>query len=290
VSSRPGNLSLVRSVLHPTDLSPDSELAFQHALAIALLRKTSLTLLHVGKMRDGEDFPSIMEMLQRWELVEAGAPRRAVYEDFNVRIKKDVVRGKPLPAILDYVEKSHADLIVLATRGASGAPRWLKASVSEPLARRTECSTLFVPADGRPMVDPGTGRLIVRKILVPIAEAPDGQNAVILAARTAIAAHSVHGDEVQLQLMHVGEEMPKLELPEHEGIRWSQSLTSGDVIERILESTRDLAADLVVMASDGRNGILDAFRGSHSEQIVRDAPCALLVVPVTAHELPILLT
>jgi nucleotide-binding universal stress UspA family protein len=240
-------------------------------------------------MREGASFPSIMEMLQRWGLVEAGAPRSAVYDDFSVRIKKKVVRGKPLPAILDYMEKSYSDLIVLATRGAGGTARWLKASVSEPLAHRTECSTLFVPADGRPMVDPDSGQLRVRKILVPIARVPDGQNAVILAARTAIAAHQVHGDEVHLRLMHVGAEMPKLDLPEHEGIRWSQSLKSGDVIASILESTHDLAADLVVMASDGRNGILDAFRGSHSEQIVREVPCPLLVVPVTAHEMPILL-
>jgi nucleotide-binding universal stress UspA family protein len=44
------------------------------------------------------------------------------------------------------------------------------------------------------------------------------------------------------------------------------------------------------MASDGRNGIMDAFRGSHSEQIVRLVSCPLLVVPVSAHEMPLLLT
>ena len=140
------------------------------------------------------------------------------------------------------------------------------------------------------MVDPATGQLTARKILVQVAEVPDAQNAVTLAARTAIAAHHVHGDPVELHLMHVGDHMPDLELPEHEGIRWSQGLQQGDVIDQIIRTAADRQADLVVMASDGRSGIMDAFRGSHSEQIVRLVPCPLLVVPITAHEMPLLLT
>ncbi|MCK5448190.1 MAG: universal stress protein, partial [Gemmatimonadetes bacterium] len=93
MSSTPGKLPIVRSVLHPTDLSPESEIAFQHALAIALLRQTSLTLLHVGEVPEGSDFPSVRQVLERWGLLEEGSSRSAVYEEFNVRIKKKVVRG-----------------------------------------------------------------------------------------------------------------------------------------------------------------------------------------------------
>jgi len=140
------------------------------------------------------------------------------------------------------------------------------------------------------MVDPANGQLTVRKVLVPVAEVPDAQNAVTLAARTAIAAHQVHGDTVDLHLMHIGDQMPDLKLPEREGIRWSQALQQGEVIDRIIRTAQEQQSDLVVMASDGRNGIMDAFRGSHSEQIVRLVPCPLLVVPITAHEMPLLLT
>jgi len=290
LSSTPGNLPIVRSVLHPTDLAPDSEIAFQHALAIALLRQTSLTLLHVEGSSRGGELPSVREMLERWGLLEAGSSRSAVYENFNVRIKKKVVKGRPLQAILEHLERGDVDLVVLATRRSDGGAQWLKPSVSKPLAHRTDTSTLFVPAGSPGMVDPANGQLTVRRVLVPVAEVPDGQNAVTLAARTAIAAHQVHGDPVELHLTHVGDRMPGLQLPEHEGIRWSQTLRQGDVIDRIIETARDMSADLVVMASDGRNGILDAFRGSHSEQIVRQVPCPLLVVPITAYEMPLLLT
>lgn len=290
MSSTPGNLPIVRSVLHPTDMSPGSEIAFQHALAIALLRQTSLTLLHVEGSSGNGELPSVREMLERWGLLEEGSSRSAVYENFNVRIKKKIVKGRPLPVILDYLDKGYVDLVVVATRGSGGVAGWFKPSVSEPLAHRTDTSTLFVPVDSPGMVDPANGQLTVRKILVPVAEVPDGQNAVTLAARTAIAAHQVHGDPVELHLMHIGDQMPELQLPEREGIQWSQALQEGDVIHRIIETAREQRAELVVMASDGRNGILDAFRGSHSEQIVRLVPCPLLVVPITAHEMPLLLT
>jgi nucleotide-binding universal stress UspA family protein len=285
----PGNIPIVRSVLHPTDLSPASVPAFEHALGIALLRQTSLTLLHVGELDSGESFPSVRELLERWELLEPGAPRSAVYDEFKVRIKKKVVRGRPLPAILEYSEQAETDLVVLATRGEAGPSRWLRPSVSEPMAHRTATATLFVPASGRGVIDSSSGRLTARDVLVPVAESPDAQNAVTLAARTAIAANQAHGEEVRLHAMHVGDDFPGLDFPEHEGIRWERRLGKGEVVEAILSVAHEVSADLVVMASDGRNGILDALRGSHSEQVVKRAPCPLLVVPITAHETPILL-
>ena len=42
------HVPLVDSVLHPTDFSSASDTAFAHALAIALIRKTKFTILHVG--------------------------------------------------------------------------------------------------------------------------------------------------------------------------------------------------------------------------------------------------
>ncbi|TMA83757.1 MAG: universal stress protein [Deltaproteobacteria bacterium] len=38
-------------------------------------------------------------------------------------------------------------------------------------------------------------------------------------------------------------------------------------------------ADLIVMATEGRHGVVDALRGSVTERVVRDAPCPVLAVP-----------
>ena len=49
--------------------------------------------------------------------------------------------------------------------------------------------------------------------------------------------------------------------------------------EEILAEAGESSADLIVMATDGRDGVLDAFRGSFTEQVVRRAPCPVLAVP-----------
>jgi nucleotide-binding universal stress UspA family protein len=53
----------------------------------------------------------------------------------------------------------------------------------------------------------------------------------------------------------------------------------GDVIDTILDTAGATEADLIVMTTDGRHGFLDALRGSHSERVLRQAPCPVLVLP-----------
>ena len=73
-------ISLVESVLHPTDFSAGSRVAFHHALKAALLGKSKLTLLNVSAdgTADWSDFPGVRETLERWGLLEKGSPKSAV--------------------------------------------------------------------------------------------------------------------------------------------------------------------------------------------------------------------
>jgi universal stress protein A len=52
----------------------------------------------------------------------------------------------------------------------------------------------------------------------------------------------------------------------------------GDARDGILTAARDCAADLIVMGSHGRRGISRLVLGSVAEEIVRRAPCPVLVV------------
>ena len=50
----------------------------------------------------------------------------------------------------------------------------------------------------------------------------------------------------------------------------------------IVEQARRTRAGLIVMGSHGRHGISHALVGSVAEKVVEHAPCAVLVVPVSA--------
>ena len=74
--------------------------------------------------------------------------------------------------------------------------------------------------------------------------------------------------------------MPALRLPEVPGWEWKKELRTGEVIEGIIKSAKENKADLIALATDGRNGFLDALRGSHSERILRYGVAPLLTIPV----------
>jgi len=82
--------------------------------------------------------------------------------------------------------------------------------------------------------------------------------------------------------MHVGTSntMPALKFPEVPGWTWDKELRDGEVIDGIVKSAKEFEADLIVLATDGRNGFLDGLRGSHSERILRYGVAPLLTVPV----------
>ena len=96
--AHPDRLPLVASVLHPTDFSSASDRAFAHALAIALLRQTELTILHVGPDADSHTdwsrFPPVRKTLERWGLLGPGSTRSDVFDEFGVRVTKVAVSGR----------------------------------------------------------------------------------------------------------------------------------------------------------------------------------------------------
>ena len=59
---------------------------------------------------------------------------------------------------------------------------------------------------------------------------------------------------------------------------------SGPPAARITEAARDIPADIIVIATHGRTGLKQALMGSVAEQVVRTAPCPVLVVREHEHE------
>ena len=273
-----GFVPLLRSVLHPTDLSEDGMPAFAHALAIALVRKTRLTLVHGGGSGSGvsSSFPPVRRTLEQWGLLEPGAGRADVAAKLDIRVTKVASTGSVLSAVTQAIDEFATDLVVLGTEGRDGLARFLQPSVAERIARRTAAMTLFVPRDGRGFVEPTTGSLEIQRILVPIDRQPDPTPAVVRATR---AARDLGvGARIPIELLHVGQQpLPSFDRPEGPEWEYEDTLVQGDVIEEILRAGE--RASLIVMRTDGADGILGAFRGSHTERVVREATCPVLAIP-----------
>ena len=273
--------TLIQSVLHPTDFSESSLVAFHHALKAALLSRSKLTLLHVST--DGtsqwSDFPGVRETLERWGALPKGSPKAAVGKLGIDACKILANKGEPVDAVINYLENNPTDLIVLSTSKRDGRIPWLGKSVSEPVTRKAGEMTLLIPGDVEGFVSREDGSVSLNRILIPIARTPRPEPALNAAAKLVQKWNCSEGTFV---LLHVGtsNSMPALRLPEVPGWTWKKELGSGEVIEGIVKSAKENKADLILLATDGRNGFLDALRGSHSERIVRYGVAPLLTIPV----------
>ena len=273
--------SIIGSVLHPTDFSESSLVAFHHALKTAMLAKSKLTLLHVSNDISSEwsGFPGIRETLERWGELPEGSPKSAV-ATLGVLANKVVANGaEPVEAVIGFLEKHPTDLIVLATSRRGNHVPWLGKSVSSPVTRKAGQMTLLIPGDAKGFVSGEDGSVKLNKILIPIASTPRPEPALKAAARFVRKLNSPEGT---FMVVHVGTSntMPALSYPEIAGWTWKKELRTGEVIEGIVKSAKEFEADLIVMPTDGRNGFLDGLRGSHSERVLRYCPTALLTIPV----------
>ena len=136
--------------------------------------------------------------------------------------------------------------------------------------------TLFVPSGCRGIVSMD-GIIRLRRILLPVDQQPDAQEALIRAVRAAEA----FGDEaVEIVILHVnGGVLPQFDRPKLRHASGKSLRRKGDVAPTILDVARNV--DLIVMATEGRHGVVDALRGSVTERVVRGASCPVLAVPVT---------
>ena len=270
-------------ILHPTDFSEASEVAFVHALKLALAMQGRLHVLHVSS-HDGpvrwRNFPGVREALERWGVLPAGSPPEAV-GDLGIEVEKvDAVGDDPVVATHDFLRRHPAELIVLATHQRDGLARWREPSVAERIARQTRQLTLFVPGGTAGFVDAVTGMIRLQRVLIPVDRIPAPQPAVEAAAALA----SLQGQApMTFRMVHVGEsEFPAVIAHDKPGWTWERRVLAGEAATALIEAIREFGPDLVVMTTAGHHGFMDALRGSTTERVLRAVPCPLLAVSVTA--------
>lgn len=278
---KPPQEARVRQVFHPSDFSVASEVAFAHALKIALLRKAGLDIMHVASNEPGEwsQLAGVRPMLERWGLLPPGS-RRTDVASLGIHVRK-VMAGHqdPVRAVLKYLDSHPTDIIVLATRQQEGRMSWLHRSVAQPISRGSGEMTLFIPHGQQGFVSTMDGSISLNRILVPIAKDPPAQPAIEAVRRITNELRLSSGD---VTLLHVGtsHDVPVVDSPHDRGWTWNTLVRDGDVVETITRVADETEAGLVVMTTNGRDGFLDALRGSHSERVLSKLRCPLLNLPV----------
>lgn len=145
----------VKTILVPTDFSPDADQALSTAIELAELFGAKIVVLHAYHL----DIPVVSPMAAGYMLPEG------FYEDLRDCAKAQVnkvtekVTAKGIeatgialsePASMAVVEQAKslpADLIVMGTRGLSGLKHVLLGSVAERVVRTAPCPVLTVKGE-----------------------------------------------------------------------------------------------------------------------------------------------
>ena len=162
----PGN---VYRIFHPTDLSVASEVAFAHALKLALANRGELRIMHVDPdvpQTDWSNLPGVRETLARWGVLPPGSSKTDVAR-LGLHIEKILAyKEEPARSLEHYLKRHPADLLVLATRQPDVMERLVSKTVAEPLARHAGIPTLFIPYAANGFVSVHDGRVSLRNVLI----------------------------------------------------------------------------------------------------------------------------
>jgi nucleotide-binding universal stress UspA family protein len=263
------------AILHPTDFHASSASALVHAVALALKTHARLSLLHIrgsddaGPTRNG--LGPVADLLVRWGRL--GSDER--FADLQARLGfsatcLDVPARSVSEGVIEHFANHPVELAVLTTHDHSGLSYWFAGSVSRRALRQADTMILFLREGQRGFVDPQSGAIRLARALIPI----DGRIPAAGAIARARALIGALGAQVEFRLLHVGEAAPA-DCPRDIPL----ALAQGPVAEAILDAAQRFRADLIVMPTAGKRGLLAAFRNSVSARVLDDARWPVLSVP-----------
>jgi nucleotide-binding universal stress UspA family protein len=134
-------------ILVPTDGSPASDAAIEHAIDLAEQYDATLHALYVV---DGAAYSTLEAGAQvvvdalKSEGEEATRRVAAAAEREGVDCETVVATGTAYSTIRDYVDEHAIDMVVMGTHGRKGLDRYLLGSVTERVVRTSDVPVLTV--------------------------------------------------------------------------------------------------------------------------------------------------
>jgi nucleotide-binding universal stress UspA family protein len=284
----------IKNVLFPTDFSQAGEAAIPFAAEIVRRFGARLHVWHVrppviNPMTEPASWP-VLESAAR---AEAEAQRLAMLAAFpGLKPEVTIAEGNFWQNLKTAIEKDKIDLIVVGTRGRSGAAKFFLGSKAEEIFREAPCAVLTVGPNVRPAAPRG-GEFT--EILYATDFSPASSSAAMHAISLAqefqahltllhVISQEKPGDLVQASELvgSAGRLLRKMVPPEAE--IWCAphfAVEQGPVAESILRVANERKADLIVLGvrrPSGFPGAATHLPMATAHKIVTYAACPVLTV------------
>jgi nucleotide-binding universal stress UspA family protein len=142
-------MNTLRTILHPTDFSEDSEHALWVARSLARDHDARLIILHVSPI---ESWCASPEEVHSYLTISRDALEEARGQvqgpDLQQPVELLLKTGTISTGILNTADECACDLIVMGTRGTTGLGRALIGSTAEAVMRQSRCPVLALRLPG----------------------------------------------------------------------------------------------------------------------------------------------
>jgi nucleotide-binding universal stress UspA family protein len=149
----------MKTIVAAVDFSNATPGVLEAAVKITRAFGSSLHLLHVLEPEPSytaygftpDEFPAI-HLFQEEARKRATARLQEVLDKVEGEapgVTVHLAEGSPLHAVLDYVQKSGADLVILGSHGHGAVAALLLGSVAEGMVRKAVVPTLVIPAPAK---------------------------------------------------------------------------------------------------------------------------------------------
>ncbi len=268
---------MFRRILHTTDLSDNSRVAFVHALRLALGSRCRLRLLHVERYTgetDWSQYPGVRKTLVSWGKLEEDASKSTVL-DLGIRPTKWRIRSRNFArAVIKDATRFRPDLVVLA---ASREKRFWQTSISRQVVRKVMAPILLIPEGISGFVDEETGSVVLRRILVPVWKPWGAEPCLRMLAKLATVLNIT---ELEIYILYLeGVNRCRREaLDKGDWYCYEESVqTLGN--KDILRYARAKEVDLILMRNNSPRGVVEWIGGTVCERVYPEATCPVLVIP-----------
>jgi universal stress protein E len=279
-------------IVAATDFSTRSQRALRRAGQLARQTGAALTLLHV--VDDDQPAEKVARDVQEAEKY-LNEQMESLAELRGVNCRAVVATNEPFEGILRTAEEVSADLIVMGEHRKQILRDVFVGTTVERVMRTGPYPVLMVNADGgQPyrsvvaaidMSEPSAHAVKTARSIGLIGNAKlTFVHAFIALASGKLYAANVPREDIQ---SYVEDERSQardelivfLKQNELGGPSWSCRVEEGEPFDVISRVTKDIGADLVVIGTHGRSGLVRLLIGSVAEQAMRGLDVDVLAVP-----------
>ena len=281
---------MLRSVMVPVEFSEECSLILKFARGLPALGVTRAILGHVVE-ESGKEGPVISRSVDRARerIREMVGP----LTEAGLQVEVRVGTGDPARELLALASEAHVDGVIAGTHGRSLISKLISGSVSEQIAMEAEAPTMLVrynllrnrdePADlargfGKQLILASDFSASSTRALMAVLELPRGSVGMLYLLHAVDPGlsgdklrRSREGAEFQLETMR--------KMAEDAGVPARSVVREDEPKRAVLREANERRVTGIVVGSRGQNPLQEAFLGSTSMTLTRQASCPVMIVP-----------